>query len=110
MYIKPHGHTTEEERKAWIDVGRWIKFRAVVSWNRLRGRTVAATPVFDDGYDDSELSIKLNPEVFETQMTVDMLLLFGSGARRVQLHEDGDIIVTYHNGSQRIYIPAELLK
>jgi hypothetical protein len=108
MYIEPHGHTKEEERKAWIDLGHWIKFRVVAAWNRLRGRTVAATPVFDDGHDDSELPINLNPEVFDVQMTVDMLLLFGSGARRVQLHEEGDIIVTYHNGRRRVYIPAEL--
>jgi hypothetical protein len=105
MYLTPNDHN-KEELEGW----RAIIARLATTWNRLRGRKVAATPVFDDGYDDSELSIKLSPEVFDVQMTVDMLLLFGSGASRVQLHEDGDIIVTYHNGSQRVYIPAKLLK
>jgi hypothetical protein len=122
MYIKPHGHNQEEERKAWIDLGCWIKSSVIAAWNRLLGRPpVAATPVFNDGhpaaYDepmpwDVDHSVGVQgegaPEMFELEITGQMLLLFGSGARLVQFDREGDIHVTYSDGEQKIYIASKV--
>lgn len=118
MYIKPHGHT-KEELEGWAALGRWIKSGVVAAWNRLLGRPpVVAVPVFDDGntvHDepmpwDADHSVQPEgaSEMFEMEITGQMLLMFGSGARLVQLDAEGDIHVTYFDGKQRIYIASEV--